>query len=211
MSGVGSQPGRAYLEIHDEQHYPQLIADSGFSFLSNIDLKCGQGGYVAQLAWAVGYGVGATPGVTLANEMAGRTRQTVTITGDAAFAEALNALGTIAQLGQDAIVFVMDNRVFAVGQWLLNANAFCASAPPPDFVPLTAVPQGHSWEYVELAEGFGGRGFAVATNGELSKVLAELRTTPINPVTRKPTFTLVAVRLPAKDLPGNATWKLACG
>ncbi|MEX8492423.1 thiamine pyrophosphate-binding protein [Sphaerotilus sp.] len=201
-----------FLKGHDADHCPQIIADSGFSFLSNIDLQCGEGGYIAQLAWAaIGYGVGATPGVVLANEVAGRTRRTVTITGDGAFAETLNALGTIAQLGQDVLIFVMDNRVFAVEQWLINADAFCDTADAPPFVPLTAVPQGAIWDYVKLAEGFGGRGFAVASNAQLSSVLGELKTPCINTMTGKPTFTLIAVRLPAKCLPGNAAWKMKCG
>jgi thiamine pyrophosphate-dependent acetolactate synthase large subunit-like protein len=174
-------------------------------------LACAQGGFIAQLAWAaIGYGVGATPGVTLANQIAGRTRRTVTITGDGAFAEALNTLGTIAQLGQDAVIFVMDNRIFAVEQWLINADAFCPGAPPPEFATLTDVPQGHIWDYVKLAEGFGGQGFAVTTNAELSAVLAQLASPPTNPITGKPTFTLVAVRLPHNDLPSNARWKTAC-
>ncbi len=200
-----------FLAGHDEDHRPQIIADSGFSFLSNIDLACAEGGFIAQLAWAaIGYGVGATPGVTLANQLVGRTRRTVTITGDGAFAEALNALGTVAQLGQDPVIFVMDNRVFAVEQWLIDADAFAPDAPPPEFAALTDVPQGHIWNYVKLAQGFGGRGFAVATNAELSAVLAGLATPPTNPVTGKPTFTLVAVRLPHNDLPGNARWKVPC-
>ncbi len=200
-----------FLEGHDEEHYPQIVADSGFSFLANIGLKCGQGGYIAQLAWAaIGYGVGATTGVTLANELVGRTRRTVTITGDGAFAETLNALGTMAQLGQDAIVFVMDNRVFAVEQWLINADAFCPTPNPPAFAPLTMVPQGHIWDYVKLAEGFGGQGFTVTTNGELSAVLQQIAAPPVNPVTGRPTFTLVAVQLPEKSLPANARWKMRC-
>ena len=200
-----------FLEGHDEEHYPQIVADTGFSFLANIGLKCGEGGYVAQLAWAaIGYGVGATTGVTLANELVGRTRRTVTITGDGAFAEALNALGTMAQLGQDAIVFVMDNRVFGVEQWLINADAFCPPPNPSAFAPLAMVPQGHIWDYVKLAEGFGGQGFSVTTNAELSAVLKKITTPPVNPVTGRPTFTLVAVRLPEKSLPANARWKMMC-
>jgi len=140
----------------------------------------------------------------------GRTRRTVTLTGDGAFAEALNALGTMAQLGQDAIVFVMDNRVFAVEQWLINADVFCPTPNSPPFAPLTMVPQGHIWDYVKLAEGFGGQGFTVTTNAELSAVLKKIATPPVNPVTGRPTFTLVAVRLPEKSLPANARWKMMC-
>ena len=108
-------------------------------------------------------------------------------------------------------MFVMDNRVFAVEQWLLDANAFCGNAPPPDFKALTGVPQGYLWDYVKLAEGFGGKGYAVTTNAELSSVLAELTTSPVNRVTGQSTFTLVAVRLPVKDLPANAAWRMSCG
>lgn len=79
--------------------------------------------------------------MTLSNEISGRKRRTVTITGGAAFAESLNALGTVAQLGQDAIIFVMDNRVYAVEQWLIDANAFCPENPTP-FAALTEMPQG---------------------------------------------------------------------
>jgi len=125
-------------------------------------------------------------------------------------AETLNALGTMAQLGQDAIVFVMDNRVFAVEQWLINADAFCPTPNPPAFAPLTMVPQGHIWDYAKLAEGFGGQGFTVTTNGELSAVLQQIAAPPVNPVTGRPTFTLVAVQLPEKSLPANARWKMTC-
>lgn len=200
-----------FLATQDPARPAQIVADSGFSFLSNIDLPCVENGYVSQLAWAaIGYGVGATAGVTLANEVAGRNRRTVTITGDAAFAETCNALGTVAQLGQDAVIFVMDNRVFAVEQWLIDASAFCPDAPPPEFAPLAHVPQGELWDYVKLAEGLGGVGYAVSTNAELDAVLDEIKTPAVNRVNGAPTFTLVAVRLPGKDLPGNARWKMAC-
>jgi TPP-dependent 2-oxoacid decarboxylase len=199
-----------FLEGREQE--TQIIADSGFSFLSNIGLKCAEGGYIAQLAWAaIGYGVGAIPGVTLANEISGRPRRTVAITGDAAFAESLNALGTVAQLGQDAIIFVMDNRVYAVEQWLIDANAFCPEDATP-FAALTEMPQGPIWDYVKLAEGFGGKGHSVKTNGELKNLMRELKQepAPINAVTKRPTFTLVAVRLPKNSLPANANWKLNC-
>ena len=108
------------------------------------------------------------------------------------------------------MIFVMDNRAYAVEQWLLNPNAFCPGAPPPKSEPLTDVPQGRIWDYVKIAEGFGGAGHLVTTNAELSVVLGRLQTRPINPVTGKPTFTLVAVRIPAKDLPDVTRWKMSC-
>lgn len=207
-----SQLTHRFLATFDEASRPRLVADSGFSFVALSNVPVGEGGYIAQLAWAaIGYGVGATAGVTLAGQERGDARRTVTVTGDGAFSQTVNALGTVAQLGQDAVVFVMDNRVFAVEQWLVDANAFCADAPPPEFVALAQVPQGHIWDYVKLAEGFGGRGFAVSTNAQLREVLEALNDVPVNPVTTKPTFTLVAVRVAAKDYPDTVKWRLNCG
>lgn len=200
-----------FLAQYDEANSPQLVADSGFSFVALINIKVPESGYIAQLAWAaIGYGVGAASGVSLANEIAGRQRRTVTISGDGAFAETVNALGTMAQLGQDNVIFVMDNRVFAVEQWLIDSNAYCPEPSAPEFKPLTQVPQGCIWDYAKLAEAFGGRGYAVSSNAELRDVLGQLREVPINPVTGQPTFTLVAVRLPAKDLPANTRWRMSC-
>jgi len=203
----------SYLGTFDEAEQPVLVADSGFSFVSLINVPVPQSGFIAQLAWAaIGYGTGSTYGVGLAQRVTGTGRQTVTVAGDAAFAETVNAIGTAAQLGLGGVFFVMDNRVYAVEQWLIDPDAFCPGAPPPEFKPLVAVPQGHIWDYVKLAEGFGGRGFFVETNDQLAAVLSQLRSgpTPINPVTNEPTFTLVAVRIPEKDLPGNTRWKMTC-
>lgn len=208
-----SNLAHSYLGTFDAEEQPVLVADSGFSFVSLINVPVPQDGFVAQLAWAaIGYGTGASYGVGLAQQVAQTGRQTVTVAGDAAFAETINALGTAAQLGLGGVYFVMDNRVYAVEQWLIDPDAFCPGAPPPEFKPLTAVPQGHIWDYVKLAEGFGGRGHYVETNAQLAAVLEKLRSspTPINPVTGQPTFTLVAVRIPAKDLPDNTRWKMTC-
>lgn len=200
-----------FLGRFGPEDYPQLVADSGFSFLGMSNLKAAERGYVAQLAWAaIGYGVGAMPGVALAQETRPNRRRTIGVAGDGAFAETLNALGVMAQLGQDSVLFVMDNRVFAVEQWLIDADAFCPQSKPDAFLPLAEVPQGHIWDYVKLAEGFGGVGRAVRTNAELRQLLESLAEPPVNPVTGRPTFTLVAVRVPEKDLPDLARWKMRC-
>lgn len=193
--------------------YPTLVADSGFSFVAFSNVKAAERGYIAQLAWAaIGYGTGATAGVSLAQSRRPVRRRTITVAGDAAFAETVNALGTVAQLGQDAVIFVIDNKVYAVEQWLINANAFCPPSPnTPPFEPLTAVPQGHIWDYVKLAEGFGGVGHKVRTNEELATVIAGLGKIPINEKTGQPTFTLIAVEIPGTDVPDVLRWKLKCG
>ncbi|PYG34793.1 thiamine pyrophosphate-binding protein [Pelagimonas varians] len=200
-----------FLNHCDADDYPTIVADSGFSFVALTNVKSAERGYVAQLAWAaIGYGTGASAGVALAQSTTENPRRVVTVAGDAAFAETVNAIGLVAQLGQNNVIFVMDNRVYAVEQWLLNANAFCPGPNAPPFVPLTDIPQGHIWDYVKIAEGFGGVGHLVTTNAELQDVLRRLDKPPINPTTSQPTFTLVAVRIPAKDLPDTTRWKLNC-
>jgi TPP-dependent 2-oxoacid decarboxylase len=197
-----------FLAAFGEDDAPVVLADTGLSFYGMNNLKVAEGGFIGQLAWgAIGYTVAANYGVKLANEATGRKRRAVSIVGDAAFAQTANALGTIAQLGLDSIVFVMDNRVYAIEQWLIDAQAFSAHDPVP-FAPLCEVPQGHIWDYVRMAEAFGGAGRFVHTNAELHDVLAGLRDVPVNPVTQQPTFTLVAVNVPRTDLPSNTRWKV---
>lgn len=201
-----------YLDHFEADDYPIIVADSGFSFVALTNLRCGARGFVAQLAWAaIGYGTGATTGVALAQSTTDRPRRVITMAGDAAFAETVNSIGLGAQLGQDNVIFVMDNRVYAVEQWLINPNAFCPEAPPPDFEPLTEVPQGCIWDYVKIAEGFGGVGHLASTNAELIEILRGLKNRPVNSITSKPTFTLIAVRISEKDLPDTTRWKMSCG
>jgi indolepyruvate decarboxylase len=197
-----------YLATFGDDEAPVVLADTGLSFYGLNNLKVAEAAFIGQLAWgAIGYTVAANYGVKLANEVTGRKRRAVSVVGDAAFAQTVNALGTIAQLGLDSIVFVIDNRVYAIEQWLINAQAFSKHDPVP-FAAICEVPQGHIWNYVQMAEAFGGAGHFVHTNDELRRVLAGLRDVPVNPVTKKPTFTLVAVNIPAADLPSNTAWKI---
>jgi indolepyruvate decarboxylase len=200
-----------FLSRFREADAPVVLADTGLTFYSLNNLKLPESGFIGQLAWgAIGYTVGANYGAKLANQEAGRGgRRAISVCGDGAFSESINALGTIAQLGLDSVIFVMVNGVFAVEQWLVNANAFAEQAPPPKFLPLTSVPQSQIWDYVKLAEGFGGVGYVVQTNDELTRVLGTIYSgAPTNRTTGKPTFTLVGVRLPEKDLPSNTRWRI---
>ncbi len=203
-----------YLSRFQESDQPVLLADTGLTFYALNNLKVPEGGYIAQLSWgAIGYTVGANYGVKLAHDALsqGSGRRVISVCGDGAFAESVNALGTIAQLGLDSIVFVMANGVFAIEQFLIDADAYCDNAPPPQFAALTDVPQTSIWDWTKLAEGFGGVGYTVTTNAELAEVLGQLEKPPTNAATGKPTFTLIAVHNKRKDLPSNTRWKMRCG
>ncbi|WP_085316810.1 thiamine pyrophosphate-binding protein [Derxia lacustris] len=222
-----------YLDSFDESQAPALLADTGATFYSLNNLKVPRNGYIAQLSWgAIGYSPGAIGGVQLALRARGDNRRVISISGDGAFAESVNALGTLAELGLDCVVFVMANGVFAIEQFLINPQAF-APGSGVQFSALTQVAQTSLWNWRALAAGFGGVGYEVTTNAELQQVLAELRERRPDPVPahgpcsgsaagpgccdfapaagvqpRRSTFTLVAVRNVCNDLPSNMRWKL---
>lgn len=221
-----------YLTTFSDETAPILLADTGLTFYSLNNVKVPQNGYIAQLAWgAIGYSPGAVGGVKLALQAKGINRRVISVSGDGAFAESVNALGTLAELGQDCVVFVMANGVFAIEQFLINADAFCPETTVK-FKALTQVAQTSLWDWKKLAEGFGGVGYEVTTNEELEAVLNTLKQgspQPArphgpcsgasgtnccefddggSPAPSPSTFTLVAVRNVCKDLPSNTRWKM---
>lgn len=210
---------------------PVVLADTGLSFYNLNNIKSPQNGFIGQLAWgAIGYSPSASCGVKLALQDSGSRRRVVSVSGDGAFSQSCNAIGTIAELGLDNVVFVMANGVFAIEQFLIDASAFgpgTGKKAPPDFAAFTRVPQTALWNWKALAEGFGGVGYEVRTNAELAEVLAILRegspkagpqddpgaasggcSFDTGAAQRRSTFTLVAVRNVCKDLPSNTRWKL---
>ncbi len=220
-----------YISTFEQEQTPVVLADTGLTFYSLNNLKVGQNGYIAQLAWgAIGYSPASSYGVKMALEDTGNNKQVISISGDGAISESINCLGTIASLGQDNVIFAMANGVFAIEQFLVNVCAFEYKPDAPKFVPLTQVPQTALWDWIKLAEGFGGVGYDVSTNEELREVLKKIKNaprpaTPTGPCVegssdgccefepheeevRRSTFTLVAVRNVCKDLPSNTKWKM---
>lgn len=221
-----------YLDGFTDADAPVVLADTGLTFYSLNNIKVPENGYIAQLSWgAIGYSPGAASGVQLALDANGIKRRVISISGDGAFAESANALGSFAELGQDCVIFVMANGVFAVEQFLVNAQAF-SDKGDTKFVDLCRVAQTSLWDWKKLAEGFGGIGYEVTTNQELADVLRIIgKGSPppvkahgpcdgggstqccdfadeIAPPPRRSTFTLVAVRSACRDLPSNTRWKL---
>ncbi|MDD9937281.1 MAG: thiamine pyrophosphate-binding protein [Myxococcales bacterium] len=223
-----------YLDRFQDDDAPVVLADTGLTFYGLNNIKVPQNGYVAQLAWgAIGYSPAASYGVKLALDASGQQkRRVVSISGDGAFAQSANSIGTIAELGLDNVIFVMANGVFAIEQFLIDAHAFGPEGQTK-FKALTQVPQTALWNWEKLAEGLGGVGREVTTNAELSAVLAELLEGPpdprtptgpcterstdegccdfepsLAPATRASTFTLIAVRNRCDDIPSNTRWKV---
>ncbi|MBR9920892.1 MAG: hypothetical protein GYB31_08630 [Bacteroidetes bacterium] len=177
-----------YLNTFSEDEAPVVLADTGLSFYNLNNIKVPGNGYIAQIAWgAIGYSPAASYGVKLAlNDTGQSKRRVISVSGDGAFSETSNCLGTIAELGLDNVVFVMANGVFAIEQFLINANAFCDQSkidecastsgnPLPKFTALTQVPQTSLMDWKALAKGFGGVGYEVTTNEELANLIEDLK------------------------------------
>lgn len=228
-----------YLNTFREEDAPVVLADTGLSFYNLNNIRVPENGYIAQIAWgAIGYSPAASYGVKLAlNDIGQNQRRVLSFSGDGAFSQTVNTLGTIGELGLDNVIFVMVNGVYAVEQFLIDANAFCtddssSGKPAPKFAALAQVPQSSLWDWKALAKGFGGVGYEVTTNQQLADVLNELKAGSPPPATasgpcvssgdrccefeggssadRRSTFTLIAVHNVCQDMPSNTRWKLDC-
>jgi indolepyruvate decarboxylase len=157
-----------------------VVADAGFPLIGAQSLHIGaQNGFVAQASWlAIGYSVGAATGVKCANP----DRRVVVVVGDGAFHETCQAVSDHHAYGHDTVVFVISNGLYGIEQFIVNPNPF--RTPPVDYPddPLQNAPYVYNelpaWNFVALAEGWGGVGRAVSQTAELAAVLAEIRDTP---------------------------------
>jgi indolepyruvate decarboxylase len=114
--------------------------------------------------------------------------------GDGGFQMTAQCLSTQTRLGLDPIIFVIDNGVYAVEQWLADAAVF--HSDEPFYKPCEL----HRWNYSMLAEVFGCRGWEVGTYGELEDAVTDALGNSTGP-------SIVQVRVPEKTIPDNANWK----
>ena len=174
-----------------------VVADIGFSVLGAMDLRIPlRAGFVSQAVWAaIGYAVPASIGVKFALP----DKRPVVFAGDGAFHMTIQAVGTLVQLNQDPIIFVMNNGIYGVEQWLVNAAVF---APPGDPSVITPINKLQRWEFSKLTDVFiGGDGYKVSTIAELEQVLSQIEKKPGR-------LAVVDVHLPELGLPSNALWKV---
>ena len=157
-----------------------VVSDAGFPLIGAQSLHIGaQNGFVAQASWlAIGYSVGAATGVKCANP----ELRAVVVVGDGAFHETCQAVSDHHAYGHDTVVFVISNGLYGIEQFLVNPNPF--RTPPVDYPDdsLENAPYVYNelprWNFVALAEGWGGVGRTVSDSAELATVLTEIRDTP---------------------------------
>jgi indolepyruvate decarboxylase len=178
----------------DESH--TVVSDIGFSVLGAMNLRIApRSGFVAQAVWsAIGYAVPAAIGVKCGQPQ----RRPVVFAGDGAFHMTVQAFATMVRLKQNAVIFVMNNGIYGVEQWLVNAAVFS----PPQPSAVTEINELVRWEFSRLPEVFGGgKGYRVSTLKELDAALIQIRKAPQH-------LAIVDVRLPELSLPANALWKV---
>jgi indolepyruvate decarboxylase len=171
------------------------VSDAGFPLIGAQNLHiAAQDGFVAEAAWlSIGYSVGAAVGVKCAKPK----ERTLVFVGDGAFQETCQGVSAMRALGQNTVVFVLDNGIYGIEQRLVNPNPFRAKPAKYDqtlFNGVFAYNDMHPWAYERLADVFGGQGRKAETADELRAVLAEIDQQ------RSETF-IVHVTLPRTDSP----------
>src|SRR5205085_246520 len=104
---------------------------------------------IAQSSYSsIGYIAAAATGLCLAKD---KSQRVMVFTGDGGFQMSLQCVSTQTRFGLDPIIFVIDNGVFGVEQWLHNAWVFSPDNPEGAFSRECLV---HRWNYGELSKVF---------------------------------------------------------
>ena len=150
------------------------------------------GGFVIQSSYsAIGYIAPAATGICLAKK---DDQRVMVFTGDGGFQMTAQCLSTQTRFRLNPIIFVINNGVYGVEQWLGDASVFHTDKP---FYTSCIL---HPWNYSKLSEVFGCQGWKVATYGELRDAITGALANPTSP-------SIIEVLVPDKSIPSNAEWK----
>ncbi|HEX8086429.1 MAG TPA: thiamine pyrophosphate-dependent enzyme [Solirubrobacteraceae bacterium] len=168
-------------------------SDASLNYFGSVLLRVpAAGGFFAQSSYSsIGYIAPAATGVCLAKEARERV---MVFAGDGGFQMSAQCLSTQTRFGLDPIIFVLNNGVYGVEQWLADASVFATDAP---FYKSCVL---HPWKYSKLADVFGCRGWQVTTYGELREAVSGALENTGGP-------SVIEVVVPPKSIPSNAKWK----
>ncbi|GLT17675.1 pyruvate decarboxylase [Vibrio zhanjiangensis] len=168
-------------------------SDASLNFFGSMLLEVGTPrGFIAQPTYSsIGYIGPAATGLCLAKQSHQRV---VVFCGDGGFQMTPQCLSTQTRFGLNPIIFVMDNGVYGVEQWLYDAEVFVGEREFYDSCIL------HRWDYSKLADVFGCKGWTVENYDELESAILDALENSQSP-------SLIQVKIPAKSLPNNAKWK----
>ncbi len=188
---------QGFYDFIKEQEYinNQTIvgSDASLNYFGSLLLKVGAPrGFVSQSYYsAIGYIGPAATGMSLAK----RDDQRVMIfTGDGGFQMCIQCLSTQTRFGLNPIIFVIDNGVYGVEQWLYDAEVFSTDKP---FYKSCIL---HRWKYSKLSDVFGCQGWKIHTYNELKNAIEGALENVNSP-------SIIQVVVPDKSIPDNAKWK----
>jgi len=168
-------------------------SDASLNYFGSMLLKiAAPRGFIVQSSYsAIGYIGPAATGVSLAKEASQRV---MVFSGDGGFQMTAQCLSTQTRFGLNPIIFVVDNGVYGVEQWLADASVFRTDTPFRNSCIL------HRWNYSKLADVFGCQGWEAHTYGELKDAILGALENVSSP-------SIIQVVVPSRSTPDNATWK----
>jgi len=195
---VGSADEIAYQGFYDfmQQYIDEntiVGSDASLNYFGSILLDVpGPGGFVVQSSYSsIGYIGAAATGICLAKRP---DQRVIVFAGDGGFQMTAQCLSTQTRFGLNPIIFVIDNGVYGVEQWLADSTVFHTEKP---FYKSCVL---HPWNYSKLSEVFGGQGWKVRTYGELEDAVKGALANSGSP-------SIIQVVVPGKSIPDNAKWK----
>ncbi len=122
------------------------ITDTSLSMYPAADLNiAGHKGFMCNAVWqAIGFSVAASVGVAIAQD-----KRPLVICGDGGFQMTAQSLSTMARRKLRSIIIVLDNGLYGIEQWLLDAKMFRDGGSPKPYLPL------QRWDYAMLAKALG--------------------------------------------------------
>ncbi|GAA3973846.1 alpha-keto acid decarboxylase family protein [Streptomyces plumbiresistens] len=170
-------------------------ADASMNYFGSLLLDVpSPGGFIVQSSYSsIGYSAPAATGICLAKSP---DQKVMVFSGDGGFQMTAQCLSIQTRFRLNPVIFIIDNGVYAVEQWLADAAVF--HSDEPFYKPCVL----HRWNYSMLAEvfGFGCRGWEVGTYGELRDAVTGALENTSGP-------SIIQVRVPEKTIPDNAKWK----
>jgi indolepyruvate decarboxylase len=168
-------------------------ADASMNYFGSLLLDVpSPGGFIIQSSYsAIGYGAAAATGICLAKRP---DQRVMVFSGDGGFQMTAQCLSTQTRFELNPIIFVIDNEVYGVEQWLADSSVFATDKP---FYKSCIL---HSWNYSKLAEVFGCQGWKAGTYGELQDAMTGALANSGSP-------SIIQVVVPSKSTPDNSKWK----
>jgi len=118
----------------------------------------------------------------------------VLIVGEGSLQMTVQEIGSYIRYGLKPIIFVINNGVYGVEQWLADSSVFHTDKA---FYRSCIL---HQWNYSKLAEVFGCQGWKAGTYGELEDAVTGALANSSSP-------SIIQVLVPDKSIPDNADWK----